>query len=244
MTSPDWIQRKMPPTSLFSMVEEQSKLTVEIAQKITKENDINVFVIEKPPRYDPDNSDPTSMKQKLSKYSNGVLASTVGPTPRIFIVEQAGLARSHPKARADIFQSDGLHLTPKGLKLYTNKLIIAMNECYGEATKPSVILGSSGTGSSQGIETREVGDRRQSNGRDQGDASQEYQWQVPPYGGAWGWPPRHGGPQGYRPQPYPGFRGNGGGQKKGGGYKQDYWDYNGRGGYGGGYNDKQGRRWY
>ena len=45
----------MPPTTLFSRVEEQSKLAVEIAIKITTENDINVFLVEKPPRYDPEN---------------------------------------------------------------------------------------------------------------------------------------------------------------------------------------------
>ena len=70
------------------------------------------------------------MKQKLTKYSNGVLASRTGATPRIFLVEQASLARASVKARSDIYQPDGLHLTTRGLNYYTTNIISAVKECY------------------------------------------------------------------------------------------------------------------
>ena len=70
------------------------------------------------------------MKQKLTRYANGVLASHTGATPRIFLVEQASLARSAVKARADIFQKDGIHLTPKGLNFFNSNILNAMRECY------------------------------------------------------------------------------------------------------------------
>ena len=55
--------------------------------------------MEKPPRYDPVESDPSGMYAKLSKYSNGVLASSVGMTPRLYIVDQTTLTRSGTRAR-------------------------------------------------------------------------------------------------------------------------------------------------
>ena len=120
---------KSPPTTLFSEVSEQSRTLFDVAESIAKEMDIDVFVVDKPPRYDA-TSDPTGMKQKLTKFANGALASNTGATPRIFLVEQASLARSSIKAREDIFQKDGLHLTSKGLNFYTNNIISAIKECF------------------------------------------------------------------------------------------------------------------
>ena len=122
-------------TTLFNQAQEQSKLLVEIAQNMTTDMGLDVFVMEKTPRYDTEEKDPSGMKQKLSKFSNGVLSSTIGPTPRIFVVEQASLARSSARARADIFEADGLHLTQKGLKFYSTNLSNALKECYGEVVR-------------------------------------------------------------------------------------------------------------
>lgn len=118
-----------PPTTLFSEVSEQSRALSDIAESVAKDMEIDVFVVDKPPRYDT-TSDPTGMKQKLTKYSNGVLASNTGATPRIFLVEQASLARAGVKARSDIFQQDGLHLTNKGLNFYTTNIIDSVKECF------------------------------------------------------------------------------------------------------------------
>ena len=114
---------------LHSEVFSQTQTLFDIAKSLVDEMDINVFLVEKPPRYD-SSSDQTCMKQKLSKYSNGVLASLIGATPKIFIVEQAGLSRASEKARSDIFKSDGLHLTKKGISFYNTNIINNMKECY------------------------------------------------------------------------------------------------------------------
>ena len=89
-----------PVTTLFSEVSGQSTILFDVAESLVKEMNIDVFIVDKPPRYDAA-ADPTGMKQKLTKYSNGVLASTTGATPRIFLVEQASLARTAAKGRAD-----------------------------------------------------------------------------------------------------------------------------------------------
>ena len=121
-----------PPTTLMNSVADQTKIMVELAETLTTEMNIDVFIVEKPPRYDPPTKDPTVMLNKLTKFSNGSLASYVGMSPRIFIVDQAGLVRSGVKSRADIYKPDGLHLTTKGLLFYTTNIISSLQSCYGD----------------------------------------------------------------------------------------------------------------
>ena len=95
---------------------------------------LDIFVVENPPRYDPSSSDPTALKQKLNKYANSLLSTTLGFTERVFIVEQASIARSSIKARNELYQGDGVHLTNKGLYYYSSNLITGLQDCY-EDTK-------------------------------------------------------------------------------------------------------------
>ena len=125
-----------PPTTLTNHVADQTKAIVDVAENLVSENNIDIFIVDKPPRYDPSEKDSTGMYSKLSKYSNGVLASSVGMTPRLFIVDQSNLARSGTKARSDIFKSDGLLLTNKGLSFYTSSIIKSLTDCYPEMSVP------------------------------------------------------------------------------------------------------------
>ena len=195
-----------PPTTLFSQVQEQSKLLVEVAQNIVNDKGIDVFIIENTPRYD--QADPTAMKQKLSKYSNGVVSSTTGPTPRIFLVEQSGLARSSTRARSELYKPDGLHLTQKGLRIYVNNITNTLKECYVELDTPSTNTTSTGpdqaeTGDRQTRDSRLRDDRR-------GYQSDQHQRrsgrggdQHHGGGGYRGWH-RGQGNYGYSPYPYKG----------------------------------------
>ena len=64
-----------PPTSLFAEVSDQSRTLFDLAESLVKEMEIDVFIVDKPPRYD---TDPTDIKQKLTKFANGALASITG----------------------------------------------------------------------------------------------------------------------------------------------------------------------
>ena len=121
-------------TTLFTRVSSQSKTLVDIADAASKEMDIDVFIVEKPPRYDTAD-DPHALKQKLSKYSNAVIATLIAATPRLHLVEQASLGRVSEKARAEIFQTDGLHLTQKGVHYYSANIIEALKTCYPEDSR-------------------------------------------------------------------------------------------------------------
>ena len=116
--------------SLYEQVKSHTGMRCDMAQSIIKDIGVDVFIVENPPRYDPIPSDPTSVKQKLNKYSNSLLSTTLGLTSRLFVVEQGSLARSSVKARNDLYQGDGIHLTTKGLYYHSSNLLSAIQDCY------------------------------------------------------------------------------------------------------------------
>ena len=222
------------PTTLTSNVADQTRTVVDIAEKIINENNIDVFIVEKPPRYDPAESDPTSMYSKLSKYSNGVLASSVGMTPRLYIVDQTTLTRSGARARADIFKSDGLLLTTKGLNIYTSSITKSLTECYPDMEvpkhpSPPTQAPEQGQGGGRNGGGARGGQGRRQDYRDRRDRQHQ---ERPGYG-------YHGGSQysypSYPPPP-PGWdRGGWGGSRQH--RRRDNWDDSDRyrGGQNGGY---------
>ena len=238
-----------PPTTLFSEVSEQSRTLFDMADSIAKEMDIDVFVIDKPPRYDA-SSDPTGMKQKLTKFANGALASNTGATPRIFLVEQASLARSSIKAREDIYQRDGLHLTSKGLNFYTSNIIGAMKDCYPdtqllpkqagarETATPGHVHGQRESHGQLGARDRGVGQRegygrgyrgqRDIRRRDRGRDTRERRGQ---------------GDYHHNPRPYPPATQPWGGRGGGRWDKGQHWDYPDLS-FGGGYSQYDRRGYY
>ena len=214
---------------------------MEIAQNITVDMGMDVFVIEKTPRYDTEDADPSGMKQKLSKYANGVLSSTTGPTPRMFLIEQSGLARTSARARSELFKPDGLHLTQKGLRMYSSNLIMALRECYGELAIPS-------TQHQQGMgkhDSDQRGDDRQRRRGDQTNNRTDHDGDRVGRShrgdGHRGDHPHHhadrdrGGRYGRRGDqrypPYPAYNNRGRGRRA----DNDYWDYHDDRGYSGGY---------
>ena len=211
-----------PPTTLFSEVSEQSRTVFDIAKSVSNEMNIDVFVVDKPPRYDA-TEDPTGMKQKLTKYSNGVLASSTGATPRIFLVEQASLARAGVQARSDIFQQDGLHLTPKGLNFYTTNIISAVKECYSDTKLLPQHTGGRGHAQGNGSAGRDGGGHPQGHSGGRGQYGQGRANHGPSGGGRRVRDRRGQGDhvqQFYPPAPPP-WTGRGRGRWD----RENYWDY-------------------
>ena len=42
-----------PPTTLSNLVADQTKAIVDVAENLVSENNIDIFIVDKPPRYDP-----------------------------------------------------------------------------------------------------------------------------------------------------------------------------------------------
>ena len=60
--------------SLYSVVSEQSRTLFNTAEPLTKQKNMDVFLVEKTPKYDLHN-DPDGINQKLTNFSSSVLAS-------------------------------------------------------------------------------------------------------------------------------------------------------------------------
>ena len=230
-----------PPTTLTNSVADQTKVLVQVAETLATENNLDIFLVDKPPRYDLTTRDSMGMLAKLSKYANGVLASSVGMTPRLSIIDQSSLARSSLKARSDIYKPDGLHLTPKGLTFYTANVTRALQELYPDMAVPKQTVSQEQSRQpNTGSPPRQ--DRTQGRG---GRRDRPYQdW--PGYG--------YAGPVGqfhhppypdYPPPPPPGWHGgNWGGnrQQRQPRPNNHNWDSGRNVGYSGGYSRGYGRR--
>ena len=229
------------PTTLTSRVADQTKAIVDIAENLVNEDKIDVFIVDKPPRYDLTDKDPTGMYAKLTKYSNGVLASSVGMTPRLFIVDQTNLARSGVKARSDIYRPDGLSLTNKGINFYTSSLTKSITDQYPDMTVPRHLSPPTQAHDQSQGGSRNGGGARGGQGRrgDNWDRRDRQHQDRPGYA----YP-------GNLPYPYPNYpppppagwdRVSWGGPRQQGYRRRDNWDssegYRGRysGGYSGGY---------
>ena len=242
-----------PPTTLYENTSSQAKSIFETAQFMTTDIGIDVFICENPPRYDADKDDPTSMKQNLSKFSNGVIATSTLPAPRIVLIDQSSLARHSVRARSEIYQKDGISLTPKGLTYYTNNIMGVLQEYYGDMRQHEAHLDSESGRGRQGGDP----DSRSGRARQGGDRQHGYDGPRRSYGSG-------GGRDSYRQRNYNNNRHRGaydrrsadfppdqqwhdrgsdhwdrGGQQRGGDH---HWDYHGAGGYGGGYNRRRNNR--
>ena len=194
---------------------------------------LDIFISEKPPRYDPEPTDPAAMKQKLSRYANGVLATASLPAERIILVEQTGLGRSSERARSDIYDKDGIHLTPRGLNMFTSNVIAAVRDYYGdikisESKSPPVREHDQG----QGRRDRRGDNRGSGRGNNNHNEQHSDHWRGGPRN-----PGRGDNWSNHRPANRWHSRGRGRGDQSG------HWDYYGDEGYRGGY-ERGGRNRY
>ena len=164
ITSTDTINSN--PVSLHEEVKSHTEVLCDIVQSITQDCGVDVFIVENPPRYDPTSSDPTALKQKLNKYSNSLLSTTLGLAECVFIVEQGSIARSSVKARNELYQGDGVHLTSKGLYYYSSNLISELQDRYEDTKQFSTTAADS--------ERRGLGNNP-SPGHDRGGKGRTYQ---------------------------------------------------------------------
>ena len=106
----------------------QSTFLINTAETIINQYNLDVYILEQPPRYDEPHKDKYGNWAKYSKIANSHLAILAAGHPRIHIVENSNLARLPGKGREDLFQKDGLHLTPKGVYTLETNLILAIHQ--------------------------------------------------------------------------------------------------------------------
>ena len=108
---------------------EQSKLLVHIAEEASKKHNIDVFIVEKPARFDKEAKDPEGIRSVLTVSSNGILPSLITPLKRVHLIPLPSLSTS---ADRDCFSRDGVHLTSKGEHLFHQDLVTGVKSVYSD----------------------------------------------------------------------------------------------------------------
>ena len=108
---------------------EQSKLLVHLAQEASEKHNVDVFVVEKPARFDREVKDPEGIRATLTVSSNGILPSLITPLKRVHFIPLPSLSS---KADRDCFSRDGIHLTTKGEHLFLIDLVAGVKDVFSD----------------------------------------------------------------------------------------------------------------
>ena len=108
---------------------EQSRNLVNIAEEASKKYDIDVFLVEKPARFEREAKDPQGIRSILTISSNGVLPSLFTPMKRVQFIPLPSLTANPDR---DCFSRDGVHLTSKGEELFLHDLVVGVKAVFSD----------------------------------------------------------------------------------------------------------------
>ena len=109
---------------------EHSAVLVDIAKETADKFGIDVFVIERPSRYDKKDKDPKAVKTTVNQSANGLLVALTSVLDNVHTIKLPALENLCDKARKSIYKNDGIHLTKAGLVILEDKLIEAVKAVY------------------------------------------------------------------------------------------------------------------
>ena len=108
---------------------EQSKNLALVLEEASKKHNTDVFVVEKPARFDREAKDPEGIRSVLTVSSNGILPSLITPMKRVHFIPLPSLTS---KADRDCFSRDGVHLTRKGEQFFHLDLVAGVKAVYDD----------------------------------------------------------------------------------------------------------------
>ena len=132
---------------------EQAKNLVHIVKEAAKKHDIDIFIVEKPPRTD------DSMRSQLITASNGMLPSLIMPLEKVHLVNLPSL-HNLPEGRKHTLFTDGIHLKQPNMKLYANDIVDGIKKVYTEIlTNDDVRDDGNGMSPRNGFQSPQQGNR-------------------------------------------------------------------------------------
>ena len=96
-----------------------SSILVKLANKAAEKHKIDVFIMERPSRYDKKDLE----KSKLNQVANGMLMPLTNVLDKVHLVRLPSLDNLDGKAKKELFKDDGIHLTDVGLHVFENDMI-------------------------------------------------------------------------------------------------------------------------
>ena len=101
-----------------------------IAQEIAVKHGIDVFITERPARYDKKQKDPKGIKTILNQSANGMLIAVTSILEKVHTIKLPALENLSEKDRKTFFKGDGIHLTNAGLAVLEDTLIAGIKTIY------------------------------------------------------------------------------------------------------------------
>ena len=127
-----------PLDALFGEVTKDVEEILKLADVLVSKYKTEVFISEKPPRYEPNDKDRNGVKAKLSEASNALLVSKSISMDRVHVISQGRLACNPGKQHDERYQTDGIHLTPKGVFFLNNNWITKIKEVFTDIVEGDV----------------------------------------------------------------------------------------------------------
>ena len=103
---------------------DQAKALVQLAHEASKKHNIDVFVVEKPPR-----GDSNGKYSQLNVSSNGLYPSLIAQFEKVHYIPLPSLNNLPEKSQKNL-TTDGVHLKPWGLKLLRNDIVKGVKSVY------------------------------------------------------------------------------------------------------------------
>ena len=131
--------------ALFDKMQHDCNTLVNLSKHLVEEYSVDVFISEKPPRYDQEGG-----LEGLNNTSNSILHMLTHLLDRVWVVKQSMLESKSDRIRSERFQADGLHLTEKGLALLNTNWINCIRRVYSDLSQTLPRTGGPGVGSGGG----------------------------------------------------------------------------------------------
>ena len=109
---------------------EHSAILVDIAKETADRFDIDVFVIERPTRYDKKEKDPKSVKSTVNQSANGLLVALTSVLDNVHAIKLPAFENLSEKSRKSFYKNDGIHFIRAGLIVIEDKVIDAVRNVF------------------------------------------------------------------------------------------------------------------
>ena len=107
-----------------------SNKLVKIATEMSVKFGIDVFVTERPARYDRRDKDPKGVKTVLNDSANGMLIALTSVLERVHAIKLPALENLPERARKALYKNDGIHLTNDGLAVFEDSLVAGIKNIF------------------------------------------------------------------------------------------------------------------
>ena len=114
---------------------DQSRNLVFMVDRAAQQHNIEIFVVEKPPRGDSEESDPNRVLTTCNVSSNGIFPSLITPLEKVHYIHLPSLHNLTERSKKNMFTTDGIHLKPFATKLLTNDIVAGVKAVFKDLKK-------------------------------------------------------------------------------------------------------------